>query len=118
MLCVVDDAHWLDDASAEASAVRGRRVQADPVALMFSVRDGDRGASQHDGVPSLNPQGLDEAAARAVLAERAGGPLPEASAGGFWSWPAGNPLALVELPGGLSVAQLTGCGAAAVAASR
>jgi predicted ATPase len=42
VLAVVDDAHWLDDASANALLFAARRVQADRVALVFSARDGDR----------------------------------------------------------------------------
>jgi AAA ATPase domain len=73
VLCVVDDAHWLDVASADALLFAARRLQADPVALVFAARDGDVRTFTHDGVPSLLLGGLDVTAARALLAERQGG---------------------------------------------
>jgi DNA-binding CsgD family transcriptional regulator len=108
VLCVVDDAHWLDDASANALLFAARRVQADRVALVFSARDGDLRTFRHDGVPALLIPCLDEPAARALLAERASKPLPDDVCQRLLSQAGGNPLALVELPSGLTDAQLSG----------
>jgi DNA-binding CsgD family transcriptional regulator len=108
VLCVVDDAHWLDDASANALLFAARRVEADRVALVFSARDGDLRTFRHDGVPALQIGGLDEPAARALLAERASEPLPDEVCRRLLAQADGNPLALVELPSGLNDAQLAG----------
>ena len=108
VLCVVDDAHWLDDASANALLFAARRVEADRVALVFSARDGDLRTFRHDGVPALPIRGLDESAARALLAERASSPIPDEVCQRLLAQAGGNPLALVELPSALTAAQLTG----------
>ncbi len=108
VLCVVDDAHWLDDASANALLFAARRVQADRVALVFAARDGDLRTFRHDGVPVLLINCLDEPAARALLAERASEPLPDEVSRRLLAQAAGNPLALVELPSGLTEAQRGG----------
>jgi len=75
VLCVVDDAHWLDDASADALLFAARRLQADRVALVFAARDADARTFRHDGVPALELGALDAAAAGALLVERAGHPV-------------------------------------------
>jgi DNA-binding CsgD family transcriptional regulator len=108
VLCVVDDAHWLDDASADALLFTARRLQADRVALVFAARDDDQRTFHHDGVAALRITGLDEPAARALLAERAGTPLAEDVSQQVLAQAAGNPLALVELPSGLTEAQRNG----------
>jgi DNA-binding CsgD family transcriptional regulator len=108
VLCVVDDAHWLDDASADALLFAARRVQADRVAMVFSARDGDLRTFPHDGVPALLIPSLAEPAARALLAERTSKPLPDAVYQRLLAQAGGNPLALVELPSALTDAQLNG----------
>ncbi|HEY6749287.1 MAG TPA: AAA family ATPase, partial [Mycobacteriales bacterium] len=106
VLAVVDDAHWLDAASADALLFAARRLQADRVAVLFAARDGEAFAA--DGVPSLVLAGLDPAAARSLLEQRAGHPLPAEVAESLLAETGGNPLALVELPAALSPAQLGG----------
>jgi DNA-binding CsgD family transcriptional regulator len=108
VLCVVDDAHWLDDASANVLLFAARRVEADRVAMVFSARDGDLRTFRHDGVPALLIGGLEEPAARALLAERASEPLPDEVCQRLLAQAGGNPLALVELPTVLTPAQLLG----------
>ncbi|HYN93553.1 MAG TPA: AAA family ATPase, partial [Pilimelia sp.] len=108
VLCVVDDAHWLDDASANALLFAARRIAADRVAMVFSARDGDLRTFRHDGVPALLIRGLDEPAARALLAQRAGGPLADEVCTRLLAQAGGNPLALVELPTALTDAQRSG----------
>src|SRR3954468_1727620 len=79
VLCVVDDAHWLDPASANALLFAARQVQADPVAMVFAARrgDGDNGTCRPDGLPVLHLTGLDPDAARRLLAQRTGRPPPD-----------------------------------------
>jgi len=108
VLCVVDDAHWLDVASADALLFTARRLQADRVALVFAARDGDVRTFSHDGVSSMLLGGLDVTAARALLAEREGDVLGEAVCERLLEQTGGNPLALVELPTVLTAAQLNG----------
>ena len=108
VLCLVDDAHWLDTASADALLFAARRLQADPVALIFTARDGDVRSFTADGVPRLALTGLAPPAARMVLADRVGAPLSEQVAQALLAQTGGNPLALVELPTALTGAQLAG----------
>jgi DNA-binding CsgD family transcriptional regulator len=112
ILCVVDDAHWLDSASANALLFAARRLAADPVAMVFAARAAD----QDTGVGTFDPQGLtvlelgglDEEAARQLLHERSGEPLPGEVADRLVRDSGGSPLALLELPTGLTPAQLRG----------
>lgn len=108
VLCLVDDAHWLDAASADALLFAARRVQADRVAVLFAAREADSGTFDPDGVPSLLLTGLDRTAVRALLAERAGAALPDEVCERLQEQTGGNPLALAELPTTLTAAQLHG----------
>jgi predicted ATPase len=80
LLCVVDDAHWLDSASANALLFAARRLAADPVAMVFAARtpDGDIGVGAFDpqGLTVLELRGLDDEAARQLLGERSDESLP------------------------------------------
>ncbi|MEE4542822.1 AAA family ATPase [Streptomyces sp. V4-01] len=99
LLCVVDDAQWLDRASADALAFAARRLDAEGVVMLFAVRDGE-GAFPATGLPELRLGPLDGAASAALLAER--GTPPAAPAGAqVLAEAQGNPLALRELPLGL-----------------
>jgi DNA-binding CsgD family transcriptional regulator len=111
VLCVVDDAQWLDSASADALLFAARQLGADPVAMVFAARDtsdAGAGAFKPDGLPVLHLGGLDSEAARRLLAERSGELLLGEVADRLVRDSGGNPLALLELPTGLSPAQLTG----------
>jgi hypothetical protein len=66
LLCVVDDAQWLDRASAQALAFAARRLLAEPVALLFATREP---AEEFTGLPELLVQGLEDTDARALLGE-------------------------------------------------
>ena len=61
LLCVVDDAHWLDGASAEALVFVARRLQADPIAVLIGARDGDARQFDAHGLPELRLGGPDAA---------------------------------------------------------
>jgi tetratricopeptide (TPR) repeat protein len=104
VLCVVDDAQWLDTASAGALVFTARRLRAERVAMPFGARDGDPRRFEAPGLPELVLTGLDDSSAAAVLARR----LPDAAGvrERLLTEAAGNPLALLELPAGLSPAQL------------
>ena len=110
LLVVVDDAHWLDTASADALLFAARQLAADPVAMVFAARTGDPAGREFapPGLPVLQVTGLDDAAARQLLDERGGDPLANEVAQRLVADTGGNPLALLELPTGLSAAQLHG----------
>ncbi len=107
LVCLVDDAQWLDQASAQALAFVARRLVAESVALIFAVRESsdDRDLS---GLPELALDGLGDADARAVLASVIRWPLDERVRDRIVAETHGNPLALLELPRGLTPAQLAG----------
>jgi DNA-binding CsgD family transcriptional regulator len=105
LLCVVDDAQWLDRASAQALVFVARRLLAESVALVFSTRDpGD----ELEGLPRLRVEGLHEGDARALLCSVLRVPLDEQVRERLIAETRGNPLALLELPRGLTPAQLAG----------
>jgi DNA-binding CsgD family transcriptional regulator len=108
VLCCVDDAQWLDQPSAEALVFAARRFQAEPIALLMTVREGEARRFDAPGVPELELEGLSDAEARALLtAQLDRAPAPDVVAT-LLSTAHGNPLALMELPAALSEAQLDG----------
>ncbi|MEV4417498.1 AAA family ATPase [Catellatospora sp. NPDC049609] len=107
LYCVVDDAQWLDRASVQALAFAARRLQADPVALVFAVRR-PSGERELVGLPELNVAGLNHADARLLLASAVHGRLDERVCDRIVAETRGNPLALLELPRGLTPAELAG----------
>jgi DNA-binding CsgD family transcriptional regulator len=107
LLCFVDDAQWLDAASGQVLGFVARRLLAESVAILFAVRDPtDR--RELAGLPELVLEGLDEADARSLLATVIPGRLDERVRDRIVAETRGNPLALLELPRGLSAAQLAG----------
>ena len=108
VLCVVDDAQWLDQATAEAVLMAARRLDADPVVVVLAARDGEGRTFAPADIPSTEVEPLTEAAARAVLAEATGGAVSEHVADQLVAESAGNPLALVEFPTTLTDEQLAG----------
>ncbi len=111
VLCIVDDAHWLDPASAGALLFCARRLGADRVVMVFAARDGAAAAFEAPGLAELALTGLDAEASRALLAARLGGDPAEEVAQRLIAETSGNPLALLELPGELTAAQLKGSAA-------
>jgi DNA-binding CsgD family transcriptional regulator len=108
VVAVVDDAHWLDEASAAALLFAARRLAMEPVALVFGARSDDVRTFESGELPELHLRGLDRAGVAALLADRTGAAVsPEVSAQLLAST-GGNPLALVELPEVLSAEQLDG----------
>jgi DNA-binding CsgD family transcriptional regulator len=107
LVCLVDDAQWLDQASAQALAFVARRLLAESVAVVFAVRT--QGEEQAlTGVPELVVEGLRESDARALLASVIRGPLDERVRDRIVAETRGNPLALLELPRGVTPAELAG----------
>ena len=105
LLCVVDDAQWLDQASAQVLAFAARRLLADPVGLVFAVREPGK---QFGGLAELEVGGLPERDARALLGSVVRFRLDEQVRDRILAETNGNPLALLELPRGLSLTQLAG----------
>ena len=103
LLCVVDDAQWLDSASAQALAFVARRLLADHVVLLFAAREPTQ---ELRGLPELVIEGLPDDEARALLALAIGAPLDERVLEPIVAEARGNPLALIELPRGLSPHEL------------
>ncbi|GLF95360.1 helix-turn-helix transcriptional regulator [Streptomyces yaizuensis] len=97
LICVVDDAQWLDATSAQALAFAARRVGDEPIALVFAVRD-PATRPELRGLPRLVPAGLAEADARGLLLTRIRAPLDPRVRERILAEARGNPLALLELP--------------------
>ena len=107
LACVIDDAQWLDRASAQVLAFVARRLLAEPIALVGAARRG-AGDDFLPGMPELTVGGLDEDDARHLLLTGVHGPLDEAVADQIVMESHGNPLALLELPRTWSAADLAG----------
>ena len=105
LICLVDDQQWLDRASAQALGFAARRLSAEPVGLVFAAREpgGDLA-----GLPELEVGGLRDEDARALLDAALGGPLDAQVRDLIVAETRGNPLALLELPQGLTPAELAG----------
>jgi DNA-binding CsgD family transcriptional regulator len=107
VLAVVDDAHWLDDASTEALLFAARRLQNEKVALIFASRDGDARRFEAPDLPTLRVDGMTGSDADILLAQLGREVAPE-TRDRLVTATGGNPLALVELAGLLSAEQLAG----------
>ncbi|GAA2608921.1 LuxR family transcriptional regulator [Actinomadura fulvescens] len=97
LLCLIDDAHWLDDATVEVLLFVARRLEAEPIAMLLAVRDPDAPELITRGLPELWLRGLDEQAATELLADRPA-ELPAHVRSEVLVTAMGNPLALLELP--------------------
>src|SRR5215470_11476731 len=105
LLCLVDDAQWLDRASAQVLAFVARRLLAEPVGLLFAARDP---GEQLGGLPDLELRGLADQDARILLRSVVPFRLDERVRDRIVAETHGNPLALLELPREFSPAQLAG----------
>jgi len=114
LVCLVDDAQWLDRASARVLGFVARRLLAEPAAIVFVLRTpGDD--EDFRGLPVLPIGGLGEEDARALLEAAVPGRLDEQVRDRIVAESRGNPLALIELPQSLNAAELAGGFAASVA---
>jgi DNA-binding CsgD family transcriptional regulator len=95
LFCVIDDAQWLDRASAQTLAFVARRLLAEPVAMLFATREP---GEEFRGLPELLVGGLRDGDARELLSSVITGPLDERVRDRIVAETRGNPLALLELP--------------------
>lgn len=104
LLCLVDDAQWLDGASVQALGFAARRLLAEPIAMLLSLREP---ITTHgfDGLPELSLEGLSEPDAQSLLARAVPGRLNELVRDRIIGETNGNPLALVELSQRMSAAE-------------
>jgi DNA-binding CsgD family transcriptional regulator len=105
VLCLVDDAQWLDGASAHVLAFVARRLEMEPVAVLIGVREP---GGELRGLPELEVRGLCDRDARALSGSAIRFLLDERVRERVLAETRGNPLALLELPRGLSPTQLAG----------
>jgi DNA-binding CsgD family transcriptional regulator len=105
LVCVVDDAQWLDQASAQALAFAARRLATESVLMLFAAREP---GAELGGLPELVVQGLAAADARELLDSALWWPMDDRVQAQIVAETRGNPLALVDLSRGLSPAALAG----------
>jgi DNA-binding CsgD family transcriptional regulator len=108
LLCVVDDAQWLDRSSADALTFAARRLEAEGVVLLFAARDGELQRFEGQGLGEFVLGGLDVEAAGALLAGRVPSGLSREVRDRLVASAGGNPLALIELAELLDAEQLAG----------
>ena len=97
LLLVVEDAHWLDRATADVLTFVARRIESDPILLLAAIRDGYPSALGEAGLPEHKLVGLDDSTAAALL-DAAAPELPIGTRTRVLREAAGNPLAILELP--------------------
>ncbi len=107
LVCLVDDAQWLDEASSQVLGFVGRRLLAEPVGLLFAVREAV-GERIFPGLPALTVEGLTDEDARVLLTAAVPGQLDERVRDRIVAETRGNPLGLLELARGMSEAELAG----------
>lgn len=107
LLCLVDDAQWLDQASAKALAFVARRIAVEPIALVFAAREASS-IPALAALPSHHLHGLGEPDARTLLGTAVRAPLDERVRDRILAEARGNPLALVELPRTAGLAGMAG----------
>src|SRR5262249_22298197 len=103
LLCAIDDAQWLDRATACTLAFVARRLLAEPVGLIFAARDP---GEELEGLPQLELHGLENGDAKEILAAAIRVPIDAGIRDRIVAETNGNPLALLELPRGLTATQL------------
>jgi DNA-binding CsgD family transcriptional regulator/tetratricopeptide (TPR) repeat protein len=110
LLCLVEDAQWLDGASSQVLGLVARRVQAESVAIVVALREpeSDPPTRDFDGLPELRLEGLPEKDAGALLASVVTGRLDSRVGDRVVAETRGNPLALLELPAQMTAAELAG----------
>jgi DNA-binding CsgD family transcriptional regulator len=108
VLCVVDDAHWLDPATADTLLFCARRIEADRVVMVFAIRDSTAGRFEAHDLAELRLTGISPDAARSLLDLHVGTARAEEVTERLLSDTQGNPLALLELPTELNADQLQG----------
>src|SRR4051794_30145568 len=105
LLCLVEDAQWLDQSSAQVLGFVARRLQAESILMVFSSREP---VPELAGLPELVVEGLGVADARTLLASVTRTPVDPRILDRVVAEAQGNPLALLELPRGLSATEVAG----------
>src|SRR5262249_6365829 len=105
LIGLIDDEQWLDQASAQALGFAARRLAVGPVGLVFAARGPD---NELAGLPGLGVGGVRHSDAPALLDSALPGPLDDRVRDQIVAETQGNPLALLELPRGLTPAELAG----------
>ncbi len=108
LLCLVDDAEWVDPESLNVLAFVGRRLNAEGIALIFSYRTSDTVSPVLSGIPDLPVTGLPEHAAIELLSSAVQGPLDAGTVRRIFAETSGCPLALIEIVTQLTSGQLAG----------
>jgi DNA-binding CsgD family transcriptional regulator len=108
LLCIVDDAQWLDRESAGVMGFIARRLSADAIAMLFAVRDPAERTADLEGIPWVQIQGLPPEEAGRLLASAVAGRVDRGVSEQIIAQTGGNPLGLIELGGELSREQLAG----------
>jgi DNA-binding CsgD family transcriptional regulator len=107
LICLIDDAQWLDRSSAQTLSFAARRLHAESVLILFAMRDGEE-LDELAGLPELRPQHLALDDARELLSSTTIGPLDDQVRDRIIAEAGGNPLALLELPRGRASPSLAG----------
>jgi DNA-binding CsgD family transcriptional regulator/tetratricopeptide (TPR) repeat protein len=107
LLCIVDDAQWLDRSTAQVLAFVARRLKTEPIVLLFAARDSVRLGDLHD-LPEIVVGRLSHADARTLLASLIPGRVDESVAERIIAETRGNPLTVIELLRGVSPAEFAG----------
>ncbi|MFE7927380.1 AAA family ATPase [Streptomyces sp. NPDC057456] len=109
LVCLIDDAQWLDRVSAQTLEFVARRLLAESVVLVFAVRDANacEPVSDLPDLPELPVPGLNDSDSRKLLDSIVAGPLDHRVRSRIVAETRGNPLALLELPRGLAPVDLT-----------
>jgi hypothetical protein len=107
LVCLVDDAQWLDDASSQVLGFVARRLLAEPIGLLFAVREA-AGERLFPGLPALTVEGLTDEDAQALLTAAVPGHVDQRVCDRIVAETRGNPLGLLELARGMSEAELAG----------
>jgi DNA-binding CsgD family transcriptional regulator len=107
LVCLVDDAQWLDEISSQVLGFAGRRLLAESALLLFAVRE-MADERMFPGLPALTVEGLTDEDARALLTATVPGHLDEQVRDRIVAETRGNPLGLLELARGMSEAELAG----------
>jgi len=108
VVCLIDDAQWLDQESLGVLGFIARRLYADPIAMVFSARKQAGDLTALDGLPTRPITALDPASAQCFLGEAVSGPLDRRVSARVIDETGGNPLAMLELLAELSADQLAG----------
>jgi DNA-binding CsgD family transcriptional regulator/tetratricopeptide (TPR) repeat protein len=108
VVVTVDDAHWLDSASAEALVFTARRLGTEGVGMVFTMRRTEPWPAHFEALPAMGLGGLDAGAAAALVTRVRASPVPADVTMRLWAATGGNPLALTSLAATLDEAQLLG----------